>query len=62
MGLERVGKVRLSKSGRALEVYLDNLPNTTFSMYLYVPRHKVKEILDNKLAETTISLFTGREG
>ena len=59
MGLEKVGKVRLSKSGKALEVELNNLPYTTFKLHLYAPRVLVKQILDEKIVQTDISLLVG---
>ena len=60
MGFEKVGKIQLSKSGRAIEIVLDKMPGTQFTSYLYVPKAKVKLILENKLGETNISLFTKR--
>lgn len=57
MGFERVGKIQLSKSGRAVEIMLDNMPGTQFTSYLYVPKAKVKLILENKLGETSVSLL-----
>jgi len=61
MGLEKVGKIRLSKSGKALEVELDNLPYTTFTLHLYAPLARVKKILDRKMFETDVSLLVGSE-
>lgn len=57
MGFEKVGVLKLSKSGRAVEIKLD-LPSTQFTTYLYCPRVKVEQILNNKLGETPISLLT----
>jgi hypothetical protein len=59
LGLEKVGKVRLSKSGRALEVELTDLPYTTFKLHLYAPKTRVQKILDMKILETDISLLVG---
>lgn len=59
MGLEKVGKVRLSKSGRALEVELNNLPYTTFTLHLYIPKERIRKILEQKILETDISLLVG---
>ena len=60
MGFEKVGEIGLSKSGRAVEIKLDNLPYTQFTIYLYVPKAKVKQILENKLGFTSVSLLTKR--
>jgi hypothetical protein len=59
LGLEKVGKIRLSKSGKALEVELDSLPYTTFKLHLYAPKTRVQKILDQKILETDISLLVG---
>lgn len=60
MGFEKVGKIQLSKSGRAVEIVLDKLPYTQFTTYLYVPKAKVKQILEDKLGECGVSLLTKR--
>jgi len=59
LGFERVGKVRLSKSGKALEVELDQLPYTTFTIHLYFPVERVKQILAEKILETDVSMLVG---
>ena len=60
LGFQKVGKIQLSKSGRAVEIVLDKLPYTQFTSYLYVPKAKVKQILEDKLGFTSVSLLTKR--
>lgn len=60
MPFERVGKIQLSKSGKAIEIVLDNLPGTQFTAYLYVPKIKMKLILEDKIGECGVSLLTKR--
>lgn len=61
MSLLKVGKVRLSKSGKALEIGFDYLPYTVFKLHFYAPLVRVKKILDKKILETDISLLIGSE-
>jgi len=55
--LEKVGKVRLSKSGKALEVKIDKWPTSTFTFYCYVPVKQLRLILDKEKVETDFSLM-----
>lgn len=61
MTLEKIGKVQLSKSGKALEVKIDKWPTSTFTWYCYIPKEVVRKILDKKIAQTDISLLVGNE-
>lgn len=56
-----VGRVKLSRSGRALEIVLDKLPHSIFTSYLYVPKKKVKLILEDKLGECSVSLLMAED-
>lgn len=58
MPFEKVGTIKLSKSGKAVEIVLDKMPGTLFTAYLYVPKAKMQAILNDKLFETYVSLLT----
>jgi len=48
---------RLSKSGKAVEILLNELPNSVFDYYFYVPLSQAKEIVEGKKTSTNVSLL-----
>ena len=57
MGFEKIGVVKLSKSGKSLEIKIDDWPSSLFTYYCYIPVAKLRKILDKEIAETDFSLL-----
>jgi hypothetical protein len=52
MGLHKAGKLRLSKSGKALEIVLEGV---AWDDYYYVPLQLAKQVIEGKRSEVDIA-------
>jgi hypothetical protein len=52
MGLRKAGKLRLSKSGKAVEVVVEGV---AWNDYFYAPLSQVKEVLEGKRFECDLA-------
>ncbi len=53
--LRKSGILRLSKSGKALEIYLDDMQGDIFSHYFYVSLEHTKEVIEKRRGSATVS-------
>lgn len=59
-GLERIGELYISKSGRGINGKIDSDPRTVFTWYFTMPKEAVRELLDDKRATVPIMLVKAK--
>lgn len=59
MGLEDVGHLELTKSGRGFKIVLHSMPDTVFTNFLVGSVEGLKEVLDGKQKRVSVKLVVG---